>query len=63
MILYYVVCEYDVGLNLDGRSGCYSSQDKVDEVLDLIDWSEMTEENDYQELIDEDLLFIEIING
>lgn len=27
--LYHVVCEYDIGLNIDGISGCYSSKDRM----------------------------------
>jgi hypothetical protein len=60
MKLFYVWCEYDVGLNLTGDRGCYSSQKAVDLALDKA--QQIAGEN-FEALIDEDLLGIEVVEG
>lgn len=61
MKLYYVQCEYDIGLNLEGYSGVYSSQDRLEEVLSSIDYEPL--ETTREELEDEGLLNVEVIEG
>lgn len=62
MKLYAVTCEYDVGLNHEGNTGCYSSEENLYEALEAVDWS-TADFNNYQEVIDEGLLFIDVIDG
>lgn len=62
MILYYVMSENDIGLNLDGYNGCYSTKEKVDEILK----SAMScgyFEGTIEEEIDSGLLIIKEIEG
>jgi hypothetical protein len=34
MTLYYVECEYDIGLNIDGYTGVYATEEERDVVVE-----------------------------
>jgi len=62
MKLYYVQYENDIGLNLNGRIGCYSSKEKMDEVLEYVKNSGYFE-GSIEDEINEGLLIIKEIEG
>lgn len=61
MKLYAVWCEWDIGLNLDGNSGCYSSSDNALKAVESFDWKQLDMTNEEAEA--EGLLQFEIIEG
>lgn len=62
MKLYAVWCEWNIGLNMEGHNGCYSSKENLDEALKDIDLSD-TGYNSIEEAIRDGLIVINIIDG
>lgn len=62
MILYYVSCEWDMGFNIGGCDGVYSSKENLEKALDSAYWSDV-DYNTWQEVEDDDLLSIKEVEG
>lgn len=63
MKLYKVECENDIGLNISGNIGCYSSMETVDTILNNAENNGYFDGCSIQEWIDDGLLIIKEIEG
>lgn len=62
MKLFYVECEWDMGLNIDGTNGCYSSHGNIIAALSSINWDSVGYES-WEEAQEEGLLQITEFEG
>lgn len=62
MKLYYVTYENDIKLNLDGRSGCYSSAENAWAAINLAEKSGYFEES-IEDMMKDGVLMVKEIEG
>lgn len=61
-MLVKVWCEWDIGLNVTGNTGVYSSYEAAVRVLENVHWCDI-DYNNWEEACSDDMLEITEING